>query len=232
MTKPELKLIAFDMDGTLTNVRSSWEYLHRRMGIWTGQAEIYQELFLAGKISYEEFCRLDAAMWRGINLDEIVTILNEIPLHPAAEKVMHLCRDLGAKPVLLSTGVKILADRLAGQLGFHYHTANELAHRDGVMTGGCVIHVTTHGTEKTKEAFLRKLMAELGATPRETAAVGDSIGDLGMLGEAGLGVAVNPHPGDLAVMQAAIPRLITVHDLEELIPVLLKHFKTPATDPE
>jgi phosphoserine phosphatase len=50
-----LKLIAFDMDGTITEVRSSWEYLHRRPGIWNRQAEKYQERFLAGEISYEEF---------------------------------------------------------------------------------------------------------------------------------------------------------------------------------
>jgi len=49
------KLVIFDLDGTLTQERSIWEYIHKQLGKWYGFAEEYQNLFLAGKISYEEF---------------------------------------------------------------------------------------------------------------------------------------------------------------------------------
>lgn len=224
MHKPRLKIIALDMDGTLTSIRSSWEYLHRRMGIWNNQADKYQDQFRAGEISYEEFCRLDALMWQDINLNKIINILNEIPLYKDAEKLLQVCLDLGSKPVLLSTGLKLLADRLAGQLNINYYKANELLHRDGYMTGECVVHVTTHGTEKTKEAYLKKIMHQLNATPAETVAVGDSIGDMEMFFEAGMAIAVNPHPGDLAVLQENVPNLITVADLGEVISIIRKYY--------
>jgi hypothetical protein len=57
--------IIFDLDGTLTRERSIWEYIHKQLGKWVGFAEAYQRRFLAGLISYEEFCELDAKVWKG-----------------------------------------------------------------------------------------------------------------------------------------------------------------------
>jgi phosphoserine phosphatase len=55
-----IKIVFFDCDGTLTKVKSSWEYLHRRLELWTDKADAYQVLFREGKIDYNEFCRKDA----------------------------------------------------------------------------------------------------------------------------------------------------------------------------
>ena len=51
----KLKLVIFDLDGTLTQERSIWEYIHKQLGKWYEFAEEYQNQFLAGKISYEGF---------------------------------------------------------------------------------------------------------------------------------------------------------------------------------
>ena len=57
---PAYKLALFDLDGTLTRERSSWEYIHRRLGVWEENAEKFQEAFLRGEIDYNRFCELDA----------------------------------------------------------------------------------------------------------------------------------------------------------------------------
>lgn len=59
------KAIAFDIDGTISSHISSWQLIHERPGIWSGNAETYQRKFLAGEISYREFCELNAAKWKG-----------------------------------------------------------------------------------------------------------------------------------------------------------------------
>ena len=177
MAKPALKIIAFDMDGTITKERSSWEYLHRRLGIWEKQANIYQDRFLQGKISYEEFCRLDAAMWKDIPLERVKSILKDIKIKPEALALIQTVVSLGGKTVLLSTGLKTLADIVQQHFNFWFYQANELLCHNGILTGNCKVNVSTDAPGKTKGAYLEKLMAQLGASPQETVAVGDSAGD-------------------------------------------------------
>lgn len=228
MVKPALKIIAFDMDGTITEERSSWEYLHRRLGIWEKQADKYQDQFLRGEISYEEFCRLDATMWRNMPLDCVKSILNEIKIHPTAPDLVHTAESLDGKTVLLSTGLKILADMIAPIFNFWFYQANELVYHNGILTGECEVHVSTDAPGKTKGAYLEKLMHQFGATQQETVAVGDSAGDLEMLAKAGLSIAVNPREKDLEILLNAIPNLITVPDLKEIIPILKSTFAPTA----
>lgn len=223
--RQELKLVAFDMDGTITQVRSSWEYLHRRLGIWEGQAKKYQEQFLAGQISYEEFCRLDAAMWKGMPLDKVLAILDEIPLHRGAAELAGLVGKLGGLAILLSTGLKLLADRLAERIPFHLRLANELVHDRGVLTGDIVVHVSTHPPGKTKGDHLTELMHRVKAAPGETVAIGDSAGDLEMFTTAGLAIAVKPAAGDLEILRSRVPHLLVVENLQETAAFLLDRYK-------
>ena len=37
------RLVIFDLDGTLTQERSIWEYIHKQLGKWYGFAEEYQK---------------------------------------------------------------------------------------------------------------------------------------------------------------------------------------------
>ncbi|WP_027365878.1 HAD family hydrolase [Desulfotruncus alcoholivorax] len=229
MTKPALKIIAFDMDGTLTEERSSWEYLHRRLGIWDKQADQYQDQFLQGEISYEEFCRLDAIMWKNMSIEHVKSILNEIKIYPTALDLVHTSATLGGKTVLLSTGLKLLADMIAPHFNFWFYQANELVSRNGILTGECEVHVSTDAPGKTKGAYLENLMYRFGASQQETVAVGDSAGDLEMLSKAGLPIAVNPRQKDLEILSNAIPNLITVQNLKEVISILESKFTRPQT---
>ena len=73
-----IKAVFFDCDGTFTKVKSSWEYIHRRLNIWNDYADEYQMLFREGKIDYEEFCRKDALLWKGLSVDEVMKIVSSI----------------------------------------------------------------------------------------------------------------------------------------------------------
>ena len=73
----QYKLAIFDLDGTLTQERSIWEYIHKQLGKWVGFAEAYQKKFLAGLISYEEFCELDAKVWRGMRVGKLTEIAKQ-----------------------------------------------------------------------------------------------------------------------------------------------------------
>ena len=80
----QFRLVTLDLDGTLTRERSVWEYIHKQLGKWYGFAEDYQNQFLAGKISYEEFCERDAQVWKGMKVKELLEIVKTVPFHPGA----------------------------------------------------------------------------------------------------------------------------------------------------
>ena len=216
MTHHKIKLIAFDMDGTLTTERSSWEYLHRRMDIWNEKAHVFQDLFWAGKIDYAEFCRLDASLWQGTDCLSATEILTEIQLRPSTTKVLTSLHNAGVKIALLSSGLKLLADQLAQILPFHHHLANELVCRNGSFTGDVIIHVSTDVAGLRKEDHLQKLMDEYGVLPEETAAVGDSIGDLEMLRATPNPLLIGAKPDDKQKILSEVPGIIVLQELHDI----------------
>ncbi|WP_066636991.1 HAD-IB family phosphatase [Desulfolucanica intricata] len=216
MSDYRLKLIAFDMDGTLTTERSSWEYLHRRMGIWEEKAHIFQERFWAGEISYEEFCRLDASLWRGMDSQKAREILSEIKLRPEAKEVLTNLKKAGVKIALLSSGLKLLADQLAQTLPFNWYLANELVARDGKFTGKVIIHVSTDVPGFRKEDHLKKLMYECDARPEETAAVGDSLGDLEMFRVVKKALLIGARPEERQKILKELPEVQLLNKLDDI----------------
>ena len=222
MSHHKIKLIAFDMDGTLTTERSSWEYLHRRMDIWTEKAYIFQDLFWAGKIDYAEFCRLDASLWQGTDCLSAGEILTEIQLRPNAGQVLNDLHNAGVKIALLSSGLKLLADQLAQILPFHHYHANELVCQDGCFTGDVIIHVSTDVPGLRKEDYLQRLMDEYKIRPEETAAVGDTIGDLEMLRLTPNAMLIGAKPEDEQKILSELPdikKLTQLHDILDLLPI-------------
>jgi phosphoserine phosphatase len=215
-----MKLIAFDMDGTLTQEPSSWEYVHRRFGLWTGRAEAHMMRFLSGEITYEEFSILDAQEWKGMLHAEIERTLGEIHYARCAQEVVDAARSHGAFTALISSGILALARRVASDLGIDRVFANELVAREGVMTGDVVINVSIDELHMTKGAVLRRLKMELGADTDETWAVGDNWGDIGMFREAGTAVLVAPTPEDREKVVVAVPNVVCVPSLCHVVSLI------------
>lgn len=220
---PSLKLVAFDMDGTLTPVRSSWEYVHRRLGLWNDLAVHYQAEFLAGRICYEEFCRRDAALWRGVSRRHLEEVVQEIPLRPLAREVVRALKEEGVKVALISSGLDLLAERLAEELGFDYYIANGLAAQNGRLTGEPVVRVSIDQPGKLKKDHLLRLQNRYGCSHQDVAAVGDGPGDLDMFCAAALAFLLTEDPQEAALISAQVPHLRTVRDLSELANLLGIH---------
>lgn len=182
-----ITLALFDLDGTLTQERSAWEYLHRRLGLWDGHAERFQEAFLRGQIDYDRFCQLDAALWKGMKTDEILSLLKEIPLQEGIRDLMTYLKSKGIKTAIISSGLSLLADWIKEQYGFDEAVANVLETKNGKLTGDIQIHV--HHDRKGE--WVERIRQKFGARQKEILAIGDSAGDLGMFQKAGFSIAFN-----------------------------------------
>jgi phosphoserine phosphatase len=207
------KLALFDLDGTLTRERSAWEYIHRRLGVWAGNAEKYQEAFLRGEIDYYRFCELDAAIWKGMKLSAVQQILREIPLYEGVEDLVGYLKSRGIRLGIISSGLSLLSDWMREKYGFDYAVANELGFTDGVLDGTIRIHV--HYDQKAK--WVQDARQRFRAEKKEILAVGDSSGDITMFQMAGFSIAFNSRSPRL---DEAADLSMRSSDLRDLIPLL------------
>jgi phosphoserine phosphatase len=181
------KMVIFDLDGTLTRERSIWEYIHKRLRKWYGFAEEYQKQFLAGKISYERFCELDAEVWKGMSVKTLAEIVETVPFHPGMDMLIHVLKERGLKLAMISSGLSILSDQVHRKYRFDFSVSNDLLHQEGLLTGRVKINVYYD----RKAEWVDRILKHFGLKPEESMAIGDNKGDIDMFQRVGFAVAFN-----------------------------------------
>ncbi len=210
-----LRFVAFDMDGTLVDVASSWAAVHAHFGERNDEG---LRRFLAHEIDDEEFIRTDVRLWQrhrpDLHRDEIAEILDRVPLFPGAAELFAGLRRRGVRTAIVSGGLDLLARRVASELRIDVALANGLRVRaDGRLTGEGIVRVPVHG----KEEVLAQLQRQLGFAREETAAVGNTAIDVGLFRRSRWGVAFLPE--DETVRREA-HRVVTEPNLARLLDVL------------
>jgi phosphoserine phosphatase len=209
------RAVLFDLDGTLTPVRSVWQHLHEELGMWDGRAETHQQAYLAGTISYEEFCARDAAHWKGRRLSDLQAIADRIPYRPGAQDAMEAVRGSGALAGVVSSGLTLLSDRVHEELGLAFSIANRLLESRGVLTGEVQVNVEHRRKGDAVDLFCRRF----AVAPTEVISVGDSEGDISMFERTGFSVAFNPSGPRTASAATCVHEGDSVLDLVARLPL-------------
>jgi phosphoserine phosphatase len=215
LNEPPIRLVAFDMDGTLVDTISSWAAIHRHFHDSNEEA---LRAFMEDRIDDEEFVRRDLALWRkhkpDIALRDLEEILSTVPLMPGARELVQGLHDRGIVTAIVSGGLDTLAARLQRELGFPYIFAN------GFFTDGqgVLLRGNIRVPVKQKETTVRALQARLGIPPEATAAVGNSEIDVGMFRASRIRVAFAP---DDDIVRAHATHVVEGRDLREVLPILL-----------
>ncbi len=206
-------MVIFDLDGTLTQERSIWEYIHKQLGKWYGFAEEYQIQFLDGKISYERFCELDAEVWKGMRVEKLLKIVKTVPFHQGADELISYLKNKGLKLAMVSSGLSILCNWVHQRYGFDYSVSNDLLHADGILTGKVKIQVYYD----KKAEWVKRILNQFGVRPEEVIAIGDSAGDIDMFQMVGFSVTFNSSCSDLDRISSVC---IQSQNLADIIPEL------------
>ena len=170
---PLIRLVVFDLDGTLTTVDSLWRYLHEALGTWE-HGRVAAQRYRNGEISYRQWAETDASFWAGAPLPKVRRIIRHIPYREGAVEVFRDLKEKGVKIVILSAGLSILAEKAASDLGADLAIANELRTNDGRLTGEIDVKVSVDN----KEEIVRQIASTLKVPLREVALVGDRGFDL------------------------------------------------------
>ncbi len=209
----QFRLVTLDLDGTLTREPSIWEYIHKRLGKWYGFAEDYQTQFLAGKISYKEFCERDAQVWKGMKVGQLFEIVKAVPFHSGVDELIYYLKQKRLKLSLVSSGLSLLSDWVHQRYGFDYSVSNDLLHKDGILTGRVKIQV--HYDKKAE--WVKKILKKFEVKPEEVIAIGDSRGDMDMFQMVGFSIAFNSSCLDLEkIATVCVPS----QNLADIIPKL------------
>ena len=184
----KIKLVVFDMDGTLLQARSCWAQIHDHFG--TDNSDMLK-LYVENKISDQEFVRADINTWEeksNVKVDEkyVNSILDKIEPIDGAEELVAGLHNNGIETIFLTGGIQFLADKWAKQWNMKKPLANDLI--DG-EDGHLMVNVRASG--HAKGPVMDQLLKKMKLSKENVAAVGDTVVDLPMFERAGLSIAVN-----------------------------------------
>lgn len=171
--KRNIRLVVFDLDGTLTPVESLWRYLHDAFGTWE-KGRVAALKYRRGEITYKEWAETDAGYWAGTPIADVMRILDRIPYRQGAEELFEELRRRQIKTAIVSAGLSLLANKTAKELGVDAAISNELETSDGRLTGGIRVRVAVNQKGNVVELVARQLKIPLN----EVALVGDQDFDL------------------------------------------------------
>jgi phosphoserine phosphatase len=212
-----IKLIVFDMDGVLTDIVSSWKYIHDHFK--TSNERSVNE-YLKGNIDDMEFIKRDVFLWKEngklITKDTLVNILSNVPLMKGADECIKIINENGIKTGIVSAGLDILANRVSQELGIDYVLANGIRTDDeGRLNGVGILGVRL----MYKDHALKTLAEQINFPLEKIAAVGNSCFDIPMFESASLGIAF--YPWDDCTRKAA-DLIVEGKDLRNILPYLIK----------
>ena len=194
------KLFLADMDSTMIG-QECIDELADFVGLKAHVAAITDRA-MRGEIEFESALRERVALLKGLSVDVVDKVIQErITLTPGGRELVATMRAHGAWTCLISGGFTLFTQAIAAKIGFQENRGNQLIVRDDKLTGEVQEPIVGRAT---KLGTLIELREAADLDNIDTLVVGDGANDLGMIQEAGLGVAFHAKP---AVATAAAARI-------------------------
>lgn len=186
----ETKAVIFDVDGTLAP-DVSWQTITRGLGASVDELlRIYGD-YKGGELTYEPAKRAVIELWRSTgnaNRAFFRQLVNNLPLDPAAERVVRAARESGKSLCLISGSVDIYTQTVARKLGIAHWYANTTLHWD--EAGNLVdMDYELNQARKKLEQFTQ-FCREQGIAAHECIVVGDGENELELFKATGHGILI------------------------------------------
>jgi len=173
----QFKLIAFDVDGTITQ-GISWNRINNLCGISIQEdSKWHDDYFVRKIITYDQWIKLLEKRYResAKTRTELETVALKTSFIEGAQDIINKLKQI-YQVCLISSGLDIFVSSVSKQLGISKYYANyTLAYRpDGTIES--LNYISTE--ENAKVQALQKICEEKNIKPEEIVFVGDSSNDL------------------------------------------------------
>jgi phosphoserine phosphatase len=194
------RMLIADMDSTMIQ-QECIDELADEAGVGAYVAGITARA-MNGELDFEAALRERVGLLKGLEEAVIARVIRDrITLMPGGQALVATMRGNGGYAALVSGGFTVFTGAIAGVLGFDENRANTLLVEGGRLTGAVAEPILG---KAAKVQALEEISARLGISPAEAVAVGDGANDLGMLGIAGMGVALHAKPSVQAECQLRV----------------------------
>jgi len=194
------KLFLADMDSTMIG-QECIDELADFAGLKAHVAAI-TERAMRGEIEFEPALRERVALLKGLPVSVVDEVLKtRIRPTPGGRELVMTMRAHGAYTCLISGGFTLFTNAVAAMIGFQENRANELIVQGGKFSGEVREPILGRAA---KLQTLIDLTESFDLDDIDTMVAGDGANDLGMIQNAGLGVAYHAKP---AVAAAAAARI-------------------------
>ena len=208
-----LKLVSFDMDGTLLRNINSVHFLCR-VHQQTAAAEQIDDLYRRKQLDWIESDYRKALLLAGLSLADVsVQFEQYVHVIDNFDKVIRRLQQVGVRTVIITAGPVAVARVLAEKYGLDDVFGSQYEIRDGLFTGRILDHLGREGKLRGLEHFCHRWQLQ----PEDFAAVGDAGSDLVIFRRCGLSVAINY----TASLEGQADHYYRTEDLMDILEVLL-----------
>ena len=211
------KLVVFDMDDTLLKGRfidtcaEKYNFKRELMDIRAAESDV---VIITKRI---------ATFLKGKTISELIEIVDNIPMIKGTKEVIEQLKKRGYIVGIISDSYDCITNHIKNKLAMDFSLSNELEFSKSICTGEVKIPSFFIRNEKSicrhsicKTNALVTLLEKFDIPKGNSIAIGDSMNDLCMIKEAGLGVAfcskdeLLNHHADYSISQPSFDELLTL----------------------
>lgn len=209
------KMVVFDMDNTLL--------LGRFIDVCAKRFDFIDDLLHIRSTETDPviITKRVAMLLKGRNYGELIQILEDIDIVPGTKEVIEELKERGYFIGIISDSYDFVTNHIKNKLGMDFSIGNELEFSKGVATGEVKIPSYLFNNTKSvnrlticKTNALITILEKHHIQMQNCIAIGDSMNDLWMIKEAGLGIAfcskddlVNHH-ADIIISEPSFNKLL------------------------
>jgi phosphoserine phosphatase len=131
------KFVIFDLDGTIIKENSAWEMLHKYFKVDPSIVKKNKELYDKEIIDVDKWIEIDIKLWKNPDKTTIENVLKKYTLIEGIKEFVSYLKKRGFILGIVSSGIDILAEKVADELGIDICYTNTLIFDErGFLIGG------------------------------------------------------------------------------------------------